>query len=888
MQPEATHKRSWLKTTVKVLIWTILVLALALAIAYWTAPSWVPGQLQKFLPASIKLQNLEFKRPGLTSTHIDELTLILGEESPYTVTLNQVELGYSLWQRKLTSISADKAHILWPEALPSNQKSPPLEQIPLPTLPVAEMSLEQLTIEGLFLQNIVANNIKIADRENTAEVTTDVHFLDRTFNIKATATRSDKWLDTVDTNILQGNNRLQVIASPINSKHWDFDGNGLLNLTELYPSEDSHPEGVEPINVRLQGSVNLEDSVQLVLAPESQIITNINASSLGLVPNLVELLKSYYVSTNLHKLPPEYQVVVSPKEPTQITYEGDTQQLLINDGPLDLAITNPAITASASLSNVSLDLNHPLTAPMQKAEATLSMFAKNLAANFSSPEHKASTNNLNLSFSSNIKLNEASLAVSDAKGKVYLDSVSYAGKNSTAHISKNAWSVKGQSTIKLSEQGKPYHQWSLQSDIPMNSTLNLDKEQFTANAVSAKLNVTQDSKHPSGIITGNYQVADLGLKQQPLKLNDLKGSLQFITNQSPKGTLTFANARYNSQQIGVSNISGAVDWSKKDNSFVAQGALNHQQSKVPFSYTFNLKTSRHNLKIKQSSLPISTITNWVTLLKDYPQLRFSSGQLEVDSLDGDPIGLLFDGKIKLDNFNLSYDEFYVKNWTIEDSLTSNSKLGGTLKSHIEEIELATDISITDVSFLMPHTINSLVITNLKGNLLKGHIEVPQLTINDDGVSPFTAYLKAIDIGALLNALNSEKLKLTGRFDFTLPLTINKNGQQIHNGQFKALSEGVVQLKSDKGKDANIAFQALENFHYKEFSGNLNYDAKGDYVIELKVLGSNPNLYNGFPIKLDLTLRGTLPEMLYSMLISGDMTKPILDDLQQKQILNIQP
>ena len=99
---------------------------------------------------------------------------------------------------------------------------------------------------------------------------------------------------------------------------------------------------------------------------------------------------------------------------------------------------------------------------------------------------------------------------------------------------------------------------------------------------------------------------------------------------------------------------------------------------------------------------------------------------------------------------------------------------------------------------------------------------------------------------------------------------------------------MVQLKSDKGKDANIAFQALENFHYKEFSGNLNYDAKGDYVIELKVLGSNPNLYNGFPIKLDLTLRGTLPEMLYSMLISGDMTKPILDDLQQKQILNIQP
>jgi hypothetical protein len=285
---------------------------------------------------------------------------------------------------------------------------------------------------------------------------------------------------------------------------------------------------------------------------------------------------------------------------------------------------------------------------------------------------------------------------------------------------------------------------------------------------------------------------------------------------------------------------------------------------------------------------VSTITSWLNILKDYPQLSFNSGQLEINSLDGDPIGLLFDGKLKLDNFNLNYDEFYVRNWTIEDSLTPTSKLGGTLKSHIDSIELATDIAITDISFLMPHTINSLVVTDLKGKLLNGSIDIPKLAVNGSGVPPFTTYLKAIDINALLTELNSEKLKLTGRFDFTLPLTISDKGQQITNGKFKALGEGVVKLKSDKGKEANIAFQALENFHYKEFSGSLNYNLDGDYVVELHVLGSNPDLYNGFPIKLDLTLRGQLPELLYSMIVSGDMTKPILDDLQQQQILNIQP
>ena len=882
MQQETTQQRSWLKISVKTLLWTSVVLALAFGVAYWTAPAWVPAQVQKVLPATIKLDDLDFKRPGLTSTHIDRLSLTVGAEPQYTLIFHDVDLGYSLWQRKLTSISAQKSLVKWPQTTPKPNKKEALQQIPLPQLPVSTMTIGELTVEGLTLQDIIAKNIQLSDRDKTASISTEVVFLDKTFAITAQANRNKQQLSAIKATIQQAENSLTVEATPYNSNHWQLITNGTVGLEDLYPES-----GIEPVNFSLRGTVTVAEAFELTLKPASLVTTQINAKQLGLLPALQNLLQQNHISSNIESFEPTYDLSISPSDTTHITYRSDGNHVVVSKGKLNVKATNPSIKTEATISALNLSLDQPLSANMQQLLALVTLDVDGLSAKLNSPEHQASSNNIKLTAQASLALSNSALTIKSTKVQLKLSPVSYQGNNSTASITKNSWDIVGDSFISFKQGVHPTHKWKLSTNEAFNSTLSLEKEQFSANDITAQFNFIQNDQAPNGVLSGNYQASKASLSQQPLHLNTLKGTLLFALKKTPKGKLTFANARYNNQQIGVSNISGALDWHKNTRYFVAQGHLQHQSSKVPFTYEFNLETSRHNLKVKQSSLPVSTITGWVNILKNYPQLSFNSGQLEIDLLDGDPIGLLFDGKIKLDNFNLNYDEFYIRNWTIEDFLTSSSKLGGTLKSHIESIELATDIAITDVSFLMPHTINSLVITNLKGNLLKGRIEVPQLTVNESGIPPFTAYLKAVDIDALLRALNSEKLTLTGRFDFTLPLTISKKGQQITHGTFKALTEGVIKLKSDKDKEANIAFQALENFHYQEFSGSINYDAKGDYTIELNVLGSNPNLYNGFPIKLDLTLRGHLPEMLYSMIISGDMMKPILDDLEQRKVLNIQ-
>lgn len=902
MQSKVAPKKSWLKKTVKITLWFLLLIILALAIAYWTAPSWVPEQVSKFLPSNIKLQNLEFKRPGLSSTEIDNLSLQLTtdqeSDNSYNVTLKRVKLGYSLWQRQLTSISAESAQLQLPESSSKTSPESPLgKSIPLPVLPAPEISIKQLRVDGLTLQPIVAKNVSIKDSTTRLSLNSKVLFNDKEFDIVANANRKEQFLQSLTAGIKQKQNHLSLQATPEMAQRWDFGLKGNIEINDFYAQS-----GIKPVKLELNGVINTEDSISLTLLEDSSISSDIDAQQLGLIPKLNELLDTQHISTNLAQHSPNYHFTLAPSGTVGITYNPQANLLSLKQGQLDLEFSNPTVKASASVSDLLLDLEQSLTHKAQQADLSVALSIEGISALFDSPEHKAQTDSINLSLNTQASLKNSLLEISAAEASAKLGPVNYQGNNSTATISASDWTLKGSSLLHFSDQKQHSHNWTLDLTKALNGTLQLENDQLendqlesdqlesekiTAKGLSAQLQFAQNANNPKGLLSGNYKASDLNLKQQPLSLSGIKGNLHYALNQLPKGHLTFAKASYQGQQIGVSSISGELDWHKQTNRFTAQGALNHQQSKVPFSYEFNLVNSKHNLKIKQSSLPVSTISSWLTILKDYPELSFNSGQLEINSLDGDPIGLLFDGKLKLDNFNLSYDEFTVNNWTLEDSLSTSSQLAGTLKSHIESIQLATDIAITDISFLMPHTINSLVVTNLKGSILSGTIEIPKLAINEQGIPPFTTYLKSIDINALLQALNSEKLSLTGRFDFTLPLSISDQGQQITNGQFKALGEGTVRLKSDKGKEANIAFQALENFHYKEFSGTINYDLEGDYKVELHVLGSNPDLYNGFPIKLDLTLRGKLPKLLYSMIVSGDMTKPILDDLEQQQILNIQ-
>ena len=90
---------------------------------------------------------------------------------------------------------------------------------------------------------------------------------------------------------------------------------------------------------------------------------------------------------------------------------------------------------------------------------------------------------------------------------------------------------------------------------------------------------------------------------------------------------------------------------------------------------------------------------------------------------------------------------------------------------------------------------------------------------------------------------------------------------IKDGNFKALDKGIIKYTytdTDSGEEENIALKALKNFHYESLDGTFSYNEEGLYHIKLHLLGSNPDLYDGYPVDFILNLRGELSGVFRSL------------------------
>ncbi len=73
-------------------------------------------------------------------------------------------------------------------------------------------------------------------------------------------------------------------------------------------------------------------------------------------------------------------------------------------------------------------------------------------------------------------------------------------------------------------------------------------------------------------------------------------------------------------------------------------------------------------------------------------------------------------------------------------------------------------------------------------------------------------------------------------------------------------------------------QALENFHYQDLSGTLDYQSDGTYKMAIRLEGANPDLYDGHPIVFNLNISGSLPELFEALFITGNFEESILKQI----------
>ncbi len=878
-----------IKKILKWTAWISAVLVLLFVIAYWTSPYWVPGQLAKFLPPSIKLQSLELERPGLTRTKVKTLTLQIEGDTQLLLQLANTELHYSLWQQKLLSVSAEQAIVtVTPAKVTTTNAGFQLPQsIAVPQFPVNKLSIEQVQLKGIAAQDIAISNIQFAGDNEQLQLSSQINWLGLEAELAATVDHHQQQLSSIHLEVQQNSNQLTLNAQPMTQSSWQFSLNGQI---AQIPFVQIYSAALGTINFDLTGSLQQVGDKQFAvqLAEGSTLELPIDLNRSWFEQQINSYAKEYGLSLDAKKLANQANFALATGKATDIQFNTESQILDV-DGQLDINAKTKDIELIAIADSINFDLTKNFSAPEQQISSLVTLIINLPATQYQTADKTMSflTDKINADLHSSVQLANGHLAFNTQQllarlGKTDIKSASYI-VNLPAHEWRGSanWSLPLAGTPNQMD-AKQVRELNLQLAAPVDVQARLDKETVKLSQFKTQIDLNNSN------LQASYTAKQVSLNKQPLTLYEAKGSLKpDPSNAAINGDLSFIQASYLTDNVAVDYVSGKFDWKLLKQSFTAKGSLQHSQSTIPVRYAYNLKTGTHNLQVDRSSLPMMTLKSWTPFLKAYPALQVTGGDLNISKLSGDPLKLLFEGALSIDKLNLLYDKLSLNNASISDNLSKQSALQGNVTAKIDSIELAAGIAIRDLNFKLDHTTNNYRFKDIKGQLLGGTISIPRFDMHKTSIEPFSLLLSNISLQQLLTALESEKLSVSGNFDIILPLIIKPGSRQITNGTFISKKPGVLKLKSEGGKEANIAFLALENFHYKELSGTIDYSSEGDYIITLYALGSNPELYNGFPIKLDLTLRGNLPNLLYSMMVTGDMATPVIDDLKQKQLLKIQ-
>jgi hypothetical protein len=183
------------------------------------------------------------------------------------------------------------------------------------------------------------------------------------------------------------------------------------------------------------------------------------------------------------------------------------------------------------------------------------------------------------------------------------------------------------------------------------------------------------------------------------------------------------------------------------------------------------------------------------------------------------------------------------------------------------------------------TPDTIELKDFQTGVFDGHISINHMRFSPEGLSDTQIDLSDIDFGRVLEYLDMGGLTGTGKLEISLPAGSQGSSLYIRNGVFRAKEPGVLNYSQSMTSTPaeNIGLTALENFHYSEFDGTIDYYPDGSYQLVVHLNGNNPDLYDGYPIALSLNIGGILPEAFEVLFLTGDFSEAILNRIKQEKL-----
>jgi len=205
---------------------------------------------------------------------------------------------------------------------------------------------------------------------------------------------------------------------------------------------------------------------------------------------------------------------------------------------------------------------------------------------------------------------------------------------------------------------------------------------------------------------------------------------------------------------------------------------------------------------------------------------------------------------------------------------------------IESIEFSSGLALKDISAnISSNGDNTVEISSLLGKLLAGSLQAKSIIVTAEGMPQTLLELKQISLTELIFLMDVPGLYAEGDMEFNLPMAMLSGAMTINNGRFKSTNKGIIKYTNNQtelNSEENIALKALQNFHYESLSGQISYDKEGQYRIKIHLLGSNPDLYDGYPVDFVLNLQGELSGVFRSLFLTGSFEQAVLEQLKSTQ------
>ena len=242
------------------------------------------------------------------------------------------------------------------------------------------------------------------------------------------------------------------------------------------------------------------------------------------------------------------------------------------------------------------------------------------------------------------------------------------------------------------------------------------------------------------------------------------------------------------------------------------------------------------------------------------------------------------GTLHLRDARIGWEKAQAQDMQATLQLDGWQPLRGSLRLNAPRGQLATGSELGNLGLDFTLTKDALQIRTLRLDLLGGSVHSAPITLpwplTDQ---PLPLAIEQIDLGQLLDVFKVSGLSGSGRLDGVLPLAYRDGALEVRDGRLSSTGGGTLKYAPSIAVPDNPGLQALRNLHFQKLDMRLNYASNGAYRTESVLEGSNPDFYDGYPIRFSLNINGELPGLFRSALFSGDFNRHILEQLQSGKL-----